>query len=274
MMLEVSNLSVHFGRRTTPAVSGVEFSLDSGERLGLIGESGSGKSVTSLAIIGLLGDTARITGSVKWNGVELLGSSDAAYSKLRGAGFSMIFQEPMTALDPTMRCGRQVAEVLRLHDETDAGHAREKVIETLRSVGLDEPERVADSYPHQLSGGQRQRVLIAMAMINSPQLLIADEPTTALDVTVQARVLDELDQMCERTGAGLLFISHDLGVVARMCQRIAVMYRGTIVEIGDLDQILNQPQHPYTAGLVATADIGAATPGSRLPVLQDFWEQN
>lgn len=274
MMLEVRDLTVHFGRRATPAVCGVDLTLDPGERLGLIGESGSGKSVTSLAIMGLLGDTARITGSIRWNGVELLGSSDAAYSTLRGKAMGMVFQEPMTALDPTMRCGRQVAEVVRLHAGADAGQARARVIEMLARVGLSEPERVADSFPHQLSGGQRQRVLIAMAMVNGPDLLIADEPTTALDVTVQATVLAELDRMLESTGAGLLFISHDLAVVARMCQRIAVMYRGRILEVGDLDQILHNPTHPYTAGLVATADIGSAAPGSRLPVLQDFWEQS
>ncbi len=274
MMLKVDQLTVRFGRRTTPAISGIGFHIDQGERLGLIGESGSGKSVTSLAVMGLLGDTARISGSIRWKGEELVGRSDAHYSRLRGAAMGMVFQEPMTALDPTMRCGRQVAEVVRLHAGADRGQARAKVLEILATVGLADPERIADSYPDELSGGQRQRVLIAMAMVNSPQLLIADEPTTALDVTVQAKVLEELDRMLANTGAGLLFISHDLAAVARMCERIAVMYRGSIVETGRLDQVLGNPQHPYTAGLIATADITSAEPGSRLPVIQDFWRQS
>lgn len=273
-LLQVSELSVRFGRSSRLAVEGVNLAIGAGERVGVIGESGSGKSVTALAIMGLLADTARCTGSIRWHGRELLTISDAERSRLRGAQMSMVFQEPMTALDPTMRTGRQVAEVLRLHAGAPAGQARTRVLEMLGKVGIADPERVADSFPHQLSGGQRQRVLIAMALMNTPDLLIADEPTTALDVTVQAKVLTELRRALDEAGSALLFISHDLAVVSQICDRIAVMYDGRIVEEGELAQILNSPRHPYTQGLIATANIAAVTPGSRLPVLEDFWAED
>lgn len=272
-LLQVSDLGVRFGRSRRLAVADVDLELQAGQRMGLIGESGSGKSVTALAIMGLLAETATATGSIRWHGRELLGLSDAQYSALRGEQMSMVFQEPMTALDPTMRTGRQVAEVLRLHGGAPAGKARARVLEMLDKVGISDPHRVADSFPHQLSGGQRQRVLIAMALINTPDLLIADEPTTALDVTVQARVLDELRLALDEAGSALLFISHDLAVVSQLCDRIAVMYGGRIVEEGSLSQILDAPQHPYTAGLIATANLAAVAPGERLPVLEDFWDE-
>ena len=254
-------------------MSDVDLVIQPGERLGLIGESGSGKSVTALAIIGLLSDTAHVRGSIRWHDRELVGLADAEYSALRGSQLSMVFQEPMTALDPTMVTGRQVAEVLRLHQGAPSGLARPRVLEMLGKVGIDDPERVADSFPHELSGGQRQRVLIAMALINTPDLLIADEPTTALDVTVQARVLTELRNGLDESGSALLFISHDLAVVSQLCDRIAVMRDGRIVEQGSLAEVLREPRHSYTAGLIATANLDAVAPGERLPVLEDFHDR-
>jgi ABC-type dipeptide/oligopeptide/nickel transport system ATPase component len=273
-LLEVADLRLDFGRRRRVALDGIGFSIEPGQRLGLIGESGSGKSVTALAVMGLLPDHAHLSGSIRLRNRELVGLGDTEYSRLRGDAVSMVFQEPMTALDPTMKLGRQVAEVLRLHHaKTQSGlpqPARDRVLEILREVGLDEPERVADAFPHQLSGGQRQRVLIAMALINTPELIIFDEPTTALDVTVQARVLRLIDEELTKVGSACLFISHDLGVVARVCSEVMVMYHGVIVESGPAQQVFNNPQHPYTRGLVATARLDLVPPGQRLPTVQDF----
>ncbi|CEG93077.1 ABC transporter ATP-binding protein [Propionibacterium freudenreichii] len=270
-LLAVRDLRVDFGRRRAPALRGIDFDLRAGQRLGLIGESGSGKSVTALALMGLLPETAHVGGSIRWEGTELVGMSDGEYTKLRGDAMSMIFQEPMTALDPTMRVGRQVAEALRLHGGAPAGKARERVLEMLGEVGLPDPRRVADSFPHQLSGGQRQRSLTAMALINRPRLVICDEPTTALDVTVQARVLEVLNAELRAVNAACLFISHDLAVVSQVCDDLIVMYRGELVEAGPLAQGLGDPQHPYTRGLIATAAISAVPPGQRLPEIEDFW---
>ncbi|MDK9343641.1 ABC transporter ATP-binding protein [Propionibacterium freudenreichii] len=270
-LLAVRDLRVDFGRRRAPALRGIDFDLRAGQRLGLIGESGSGKSVTALALMGLLPETAHVEGSIRWEGLELVGMSDGEYTKLRGDAMSMIFQEPMTALDPTMRVGRQVAEVLRLHGGAPAGKARERVLEMLGEVGLPDARRVADSFPHQLSGGQRQRSLTAMALINRPRLVICDEPTTALDVTVQARVLEVLNAELRAVNAACLFISHDLAVVSQVCDDLIVMYRGELVEAGPLAQVLGNPQHPYTRGLIATAAISAVPPGQRLPEIEDFW---
>lgn len=271
-MLQLSELSVRFGRAKRWAVSDLELAIGAGERVGLIGESGSGKSVTALAIMGLLAESAHLSGSISWHDQELVGLPDTEYARLRGSQLSMVFQEPMTALDPTMRTGRQVAEVLRLHGGAPSGQARARVLEMLAAVGIADTTRVADSFPHQLSGGQRQRVLIAMALINTPDLLICDEPTTALDVTVQARVIEQLRTNLDRAGSALLFISHDLAVVSQLCDRIAVMYEGRIVEQGTLGQVLNAPRHPYTAGLIASANLAELAPGQRLPVLEDFWD--
>nr|NLI49079.1 ABC transporter ATP-binding protein [Propionibacterium sp.] len=269
-LLDVRDLTVAFGRRP-PAVRGVSFTVAPGQRLGLIGESGSGKTVTSLAIMGLLPDYARVTGSIRLGDAELVGRSDRSMAEVRGDEITMIFQEPMTALDPTMRCGRQVAEVLRLHAGAEAGPARERVLAMLAEVGFDDPERVADSYPHQLSGGQRQRVVTAMALINSPDLVICDEPTTALDVTVQARVLQVLDRVLTLENAACLFITHDLAVVSQLCSDILVMLDGEIVEAGSTAEIFDAPQHPYTRGLVATARLDLVPPGGRLPTVDDFY---
>jgi peptide/nickel transport system ATP-binding protein len=270
-LLEVTDLSVAFGRRRRVAVDGVSFTLDAGQRLGIIGESGSGKTVTALAVLGLLPDNAQVTGSVRLAGRELVGLDEASRARLRGDLVSMVFQEPMTALDPTMRVGRQVAEVLRLHAPDRAGAARAHVLEMLGRVGLADAERVADSFPHQLSGGQRQRCLLAMALINSPDLVICDEPTTALDVTVQARVLALLDDVLTSEAAACLFISHDLAVVSQVCGDVLVMLDGRIVEAGPVTKLFTAPEHPYTRGLVATARIDQVPPGQRLPTVEDFY---
>ena len=267
-LLQVRDLSIAFGRKD-PVVRGLDLDLAAGQRLGIIGESGSGKTVTALAILGLLPDNARVTGSIRLDGTELVGLSDRALSRVRGDRMSMIFQEPMTALDPTMTAGRQVAEAFRLHRDRDAGRARTAVLDMLRAVGFDDPERVADSYPHQLSGGQRQRVVTAMALVNRPGLVICDEPTTALDVTVQATVLRVLDEVLEAVGASCLFISHDLAVVSQLCSDVVVMLNGRVVERGTAEQVFTDPRHPYAAGLVATARLDLLEPGTRLPTVAD-----
>ena len=271
-LLQVRDLTVAFGRRP-PAVRGVTFDVGQGQRIGLIGESGCGKTVTALAVMGLLAESARVSGSIALKGSELVGRSDREMSRFRGDEITMIFQEPMTALDPTMRCGRQVAEVLRLHAGEAAGPARDRVVAMLGEVGFDDPERVADSYPHQLSGGQRQRVVAAMALINRPDLVICDEPTTALDVTVQATVLALLDRVLTAEDAACLFISHDLAVVSQLCSEVMVMLDGEIVERGTAAEIFDAPQHPYTRGLVATARLDLVEPGTRLPTVEDFYRR-
>jgi peptide/nickel transport system ATP-binding protein len=270
-LLEVNDLRIAFGRSHREVVHGISFGLEPGERLGLIGESGSGKTVTALAVMGLLAENAYVSGSIRLAGRELVGLRDSELAPLRGDLMSMVFQEPMTALDPTMPVGRQVAEVLLLHQHLGHGVARGRVIEILAEVGLEEPDRVADAYPHALSGGQRQRVVVAMALINRPDLVICDEPTTALDVTVQATVLKLLDTALDAVGASCLFISHDLAVVSQLCHRVLVMLDGEIVEQGTMSQVFTQPTHPYTQGLVATARIDAVAPGERLPTVEDFY---
>jgi len=268
-LLVVDDLVVTFGRHRRVAVDHVSFSIGSGERLGLIGESGSGKSVTALAIMGLLPENAHVSGSITFDGQQIVGAPDRELATLRGDLVSMVFQEPMTALDPTMRVGRQIGEVVDLHQPS--AHARPLVHEFLRRVGLEDAERIADSFPHQLSGGQRQRVLVAMALINRPDLVICDEPTTALDVTVQAKLLKVLD--AELVDRACLFISHDLAVMAQVCSRVAVMLRGQLVETGELATVMRHPQHPYTRGLIASARIGDVAPGQRLPTVGDFYRQ-
>lgn len=247
MKLVVEGLTVRFGE--TVAVDDVSFAVGEQERLGIIGASGSGKSVTSLAIAGLLSETARVSGSIKLDGRELVGLPEREYRRLRGSEISMIFQEPMTALDPTMRVGRQIAEVIALHNQRTG--KRSTVMEELTRVGISQPSRVADSYPHQLSGGQRQRALIAMAIVNKPGLVICDEPTTALDVIVQRQILSVLNEVLADRSA--LFISHDLAVVQAVCSRAIVMKDGKIVEEGAIETIVKRPRNEYTARLVAAA---------------------
>ncbi len=257
MLLEIKNLSVEFpaAPKPLPAVRDVGFELARGEVLGLVGESGSGKSVTSLAIMRLLPPQATIAGEIRFaaNGrapVNLLSLSTDQMRSLRGSGISMIFQEPMTALNPVMRVGEQVAEAVRAHGSGSKKDAWDRAVEALREVALPDPERRANDYPHQLSGGMRQRVMIAMAIVNHPQLLIADEPTTALDVTIQAQILDLLASLRDKFGLTMLFISHDLAVISKIADRVAVMYAGTLVEIGPRDDIFRNPSHPYTRGLL------------------------
>lgn len=267
-VLEVTDLTIRFGNRE-PAVASVSFSLGEHDRLGIIGQSGSGKSVTSLAIMGLLPEHARVTGSIRFNGVELVGLPEREYRALRGNDMSMIFQEPMTALDPTMRTGRQLGEVVALHHGELKGSIRAEVLAWLGKVGIAEPERIADSYPHELSGGQRQRVLIAMALANQPALVLCDEPTTALDVIVQAQILRLLDAQLQDRAA--VFVSHDLAVVRQVCPRVAVMLDGRIVEEGDVKQIISAPRHPYTKGLIASARIDRVPRDQPLPSVADFY---
>lgn len=271
-IVEVTDLRVAFGRDRREVLHGVDFTLAEGERLGLIGESGSGKSVTALAVMGLLAETATVTGSIRIDGQEIVNEPDRVVARLRGDIMSMVFQEPMTALDPTMKVGRQVAEVWQLHSPRNERHAaRTHVLDILERVGLNDPPRIARSFPHQLSGGQRQRVVLAMALINKPDLVICDEPTTALDVTVQARVLRVLDEALDAVGAACLFISHDLAVVSQVCSEIMVMLDGDVVERGTTRQIFTDPQHGYTRGLIATARLDQVEPGERLPVVSDFF---
>jgi ABC-type dipeptide/oligopeptide/nickel transport system ATPase component len=247
-LLNVEGLNVTFGAAS--AVRDVSFSMSAGQALGLVGESGSGKSVTSLAIMGLLPVQARISGSIRFAGDELLTASPDTLRRLRGRAISMIFQEPMTALNPLMRVGDQIAEAVLAHKRVSGKEAWQRVVAAMNEVAIPDPERRARDYPHQLSGGQRQRVMIAMAIVNRPQLLIADEPTTALDVTVQAQILDLLQHLREKFSLSMLFISHDLGVVSRVSDRVTVMYRGQILESGSAHQVFTSPAHEYTRGLL------------------------
>lgn len=251
-LLDVSNLSVQFRSASgfADAVHNVTFSIAPGEALGLVGESGSGKSVTSLAIMRLLVPQAQVQGRIEFQGKKLLDIPELEMRALRGSKISMIFQEPMTALNPLMRAGDQIAEALLAHQNSSRREASERARQALREVGIPEPESRARDYPHQLSGGQRQRVMIAMAIVNRPQLLIADEPTTALDVTVQAQILELLGDLRKKFDLAMLFISHDLGVVSQVTDRVAVMYRGAIVELGSARQVFTNPLHEYTQGLL------------------------
>ena len=255
-MLTIADLAVTFpGRRPVAALSGVGFHIAKSEVVALVGESGSGKSVTSLAAMGLLPPNANISGSasfVRRDGrkVELLDPDGSA--SVRGTEIAMIFQEPMTSLNPVMRVGDQIGEGLRVHERASESAARARARELLARVGIPDPERRLDSYPHEMSGGMRQRAMIAMALACRPSLLIADEPTTALDVTIQAQILDVLRDLQRETGMAVLFITHDLGVVAEFASRTVVMYAGRVVETGPTAELLARPRHPYTAGLLAS----------------------
>ena len=252
-LLSVENLNVKFATQTgeVAAVRDVSFSIPEGGTLGLVGESGSGKSATSLAIMRLLPPQAKIAGKISFNDQELLSLDGESMRRIRGSGISMIFQEPMTALNPVMRVGDQVAEAVLAHQRLSKREALDRAISALREVAIPDPERRAKDYPHQLSGGQRQRVMIAMALVNSPRLLIADEPTTALDVTIQAQVLELLRELRQRHNLAVLFISHDLGVISQVANQVAVMYAGEIVEMGAVEQIFSAASHPYTRGLIS-----------------------
>ncbi len=258
-LLQVRNLAIDFAtpNGAMPAVRSVGFELNPGEVLGLVGESGSGKSVSSLAILRLLPPQARVSGEILFDGRDLLCVSEDDMREVRGSRIAMIFQEPMTALNPVMRVGDQVAEAVLAHNGVASGELRvvrseawKRAVEALCDVQIPDADRRARDYPHQLSGGMRQRVMLAMAMVNRPQLLIADEPTTALDVTIQAQILELLAELQHKHGLAMLLISHDLAVVSRVARRVAVMYAGSIVEIGSADQVFHGPMHPYTRGLL------------------------
>jgi ABC-type dipeptide/oligopeptide/nickel transport system ATPase component len=251
-LLKIEHLNVNFSTQTgeVAAVRDLSFSIPESGALGLVGESGSGKSATSLAIMRLLPPQARISGKIWFNGENLLALPEDSIRRIRGARISMIFQEPMTALNPVMRVGDQVAEAVLAHHRLRRSEAGQRAVAALREVAIPDPERRARDYPHQLSGGQRQRVMIAMALINHPQLLIADEPTTALDVTIQAQILELLRELREKYRLAMLFISHDLGVVSQVADQVAVMYAGEVVEMGPVKSIFTSPSHAYTRGLI------------------------
>jgi len=256
-LLSIRDLNITFSTPAgkAPAVRGLSVSIAEGETLGLVGESGSGKSVTSLAIMRLLAPQANITGSIRFKGEELLTLEEEAMRAHRGSSMAMIFQEPMTSLNPVMRIGAQIEEAVQAHasPRLNTSKARELSLDALRECGIPDPELRFRDYPHQFSGGMRQRAMIAMALANRPRLLIADEPTTALDVTIQAQVLALLRELKQKYGLAMLFISHDLAVVAQVADRVAVMYAGQIVEEGTVRDVFTRPMHPYTRGLLAAA---------------------
>lgn len=251
-LLELKNLKTHFNTPdgTVSAVDDVNFQISTGETVGIVGESGCGKSVTSLSIMRLLPDTAQISGEISFRGEDLLQKSESQMRQIRGNEMSMIFQEPMTSLNPVYTIGNQISETLRLHQGLDKKQAFNKAIEYLNMVGIPSPKQRAREYPHQLSGGMQQRAMIAMALSCNPQLLIADEPTTALDVTIQAQILELMKDLKQRLSTAIIMITHDLAVVAEMCERVIVMYSGKVVEIANIRELFKTPFHPYTEGLI------------------------
>lgn len=261
-VLEVDNLKVSFRQdgQSFQAVKGVSFTVAKGETVALVGESGSGKSVTALSTVQLLGDAAEVSGAVRYQGQDMVTATEKQLRKVRGNDISFIFQEPMTSLNPLHTLEKQLGESLALHQGIAGNQARDRIIDLLDRVGIRDPEKRLGSYPHQLSGGQRQRVMIAMALANKPELLIADEPTTALDVTIQAQILELLAELKRAEGLSLLFITHDLGIVRRIADRVCVMKDGEIVETGPTAEIFANPQHPYTQKLLAAEPKGVALP--------------
>ena len=261
-LLDVKNLQVSFRQdgQLIPAVRGVSFAVNRGETVALVGESGSGKSVSALSTVSLLGDSAQVSGSVTYDGQEMIGADAKLLHKVRGNDISFIFQEPMTSLNPLHTIEKQLAESLALHQGLQGAEARARVLSLLEQVGINDAESRMGAYPHQLSGGQRQRVMIAMALANKPDILIADEPTTALDVTIQAQILDLLKDLKDEMGMGLLFITHDLGIVRRIADRVFVMQKGVVVEEGPTAEIFDNPQHPYTRKLLSAEPTGSPEP--------------
>jgi peptide/nickel transport system ATP-binding protein len=268
-LIEVKNLSVRLNTSRGPAeaIRGVSFTLARGETLGLVGESGCGKSITALALMALLPDSAVVGGSIRFDGRELVGLSDRDYCELRGNRISMIFQEPMTALNPMHTIGHQVAEPLQRHTGCSAADARRQAIALLDRVGLPDAAKRVDAYPHQFSGGQRQRVTIAMALACQPDVLIADEPTTALDVTIQRQILDLIADLVAERGMSMILISHDLGVIGENVERMMVMYGGTVVESGPTAAVFTRMGHPYTQGLFRARPRLGAKKGTRLTTI-------
>ena len=275
-LLEVNDLRVSFATRhgEVPALDGVSFRLDAGETLGIVGESGCGKSITALSIMGLIPQPpGRIVGgSIRFQGEELIGANSARMRRLRGGDISMIFQEPMTSLNPVFSVGDQIAEAILLHQDVSKADAGGMAVEFLRTVGIPEAATRARAYPHELSGGMRQRVMIAMAMSCHPKLMIADEPTTALDVTVQAQIFDLMRKLQDEFGVGIIMITHDMGAIAELSDRVAVMYAGRVIEQGAADAILDNPLHPYTHGLISCIPTLGTASGSaeRLPPLAEI----
>jgi peptide/nickel transport system ATP-binding protein len=278
-VLEVDDLDIYFQTLAgeVQAVDHLSLSINAGEIIGLVGESGSGKSVTALAMMGLLpSHSSRVTGRVMLRDRNLLALDDRQLERVRGREMSMIFQEPMTALDPVYRVGDQIAETLRAHRKVSRAAARARAIELIDAVGIPDARRRAAAYPHQLSGGMRQRILIAISLVAEPAVLIADEPTTALDVTIQAQILELLRALSAEQGTAILLITHDLGVVAEVCSRVITMYAGQVVEQAGVDQILQSPAHPYTSGLIRSipqADVPKTelyTIPGRVPLLAEM----
>ncbi|WP_421617166.1 ABC transporter ATP-binding protein [Brevibacillus sp. TJ4] len=251
-ILEVEQLRTRFrnGSSVVSVVDGVDFSIRAGETLGVVGESGCGKSVTSLSIMRLLPPNGKSEGTIRFNGKNVLELSEKEMQSVRGNEIAMIFQEPMTSLNPLHTVGRQIEEAILLHMKVSKEQAKERAIAMLKAVGMPRAEEIYGEFPHQLSGGMRQRVMIAMAMSCDPKLIIADEPTTALDVTIQAQILDLMRDLKEKTGTSIMLITHDLGVVAEMCDRVIVMYAGQVVEETDVESLFENPMHPYTIGLM------------------------
>ena len=258
-LLEIEKLRTYFFVRgqVAKAVDEVDLAIAPGKTLGLVGESGCGKSVTAHSIIGLIPEPPGkiVGGRILFEGTNLLQLPEAKMRKIRGNQISMIFQEPMTSLNPVYPVGDQVGEVIRLHQKLSRKETRDRVVDMLRLVGIAEAEKCSDCYPHQMSGGMRQRVMIAMALACNPKLMIADEPTTALDVTIQAQILDLMNKLKDETGASILFITHDLGVIAEMAQHVAVMYAGKVMEYTDVKRLFAQPRHPYTVGLLQSIPV-------------------
>ncbi len=256
-VLTLRDLRVQFGTPNGPvkAVRGVDLDLAPGEILGVVGESGSGKSVTFLAMLGLLPKSAEITGSAKVNDTELVGASNRLMRSIRGRRVSMIFQDPLSALNPVRRVGDQIVEMIRSHQDISKKSAASRAVDLLGTVGIPQPLQRSEQYPHEFSGGMRQRVMIAMAIANDPQVLIADEPTTALDVTVQAQILEVIDDLRAQMGMAVVMITHDLGVIARVADRVQVMYAGRVVEKTNVESLFANPTHPYTEGLLRSIPV-------------------
>jgi peptide/nickel transport system ATP-binding protein len=270
-LLEVDDLHVSFATEdgVVSAVDGVSFTVSPGEVVAIVGESGSGKSVTAMTLLGLTrGPNAQFSGSAMFDGQDLIKADEDELRRVRGAGIAMVFQDPMSSLDPVYRIGHQIVEQIRVHDDKiSKAQALDRAVELLERVGIPRAAERVRSYPHEFSGGMRQRVMIAMAMSCSPKLLVADEPTTALDVTIQAQILDELRDLRTSTNAGVILVTHDLGVVADIADRIVVMYAGRVVEQGTLDEIFYDPQHPYTWGLLGSITRVDRDRSDRLPTI-------
>lgn len=274
-LLTIRNLTVSFATSSGPfkAVDGIDTQVDAGEVLAIVGESGSGKSVSMLAVMGLLPDTATVTADeMSYNGLDLLHMSRAERRRIIGREITMIFQEPIASLNPAFTVGFQIEEVLRINGGMSRSDARARAIDLFKQVGIPEPETKIDAYPHQMSGGQCQRVMIAIAIATNPKLLIADEPTTALDVTIQKQILDLLLQLQEDHGMGLILITHDMGVVAETADRVVVQYKGRKMEEADVLTLFEAPRHPYTRALLAS--LPELATGDRLPTVADFFDPN